>query len=66
MNIKQAKQHLEALARTPAQREALETLYHLACERDNALEQAEREHKQNEKLYRQLDAALALIGEMKA
>ena len=41
MNMSQAVGHLKQLATTPAQLEALATLYALAIERNEALRQAE-------------------------
>lgn len=61
MNLKEALNQLEPLAVTPAQQDALDTLWALACERDDALRQAETEYNRNESLNRQLDAALAMV-----
>ena len=65
VTIKQAMKILKPLASTPAHQEALDVLFALAIERDEVLLQSEAEYCRNEKLNRQLDAALALIREIK-
>lgn len=55
MNIKEAKSALEQLSLNEQQRNALDTLYAMAIERDEALKQAEHEYNLRSELRKKID-----------
>lgn len=63
MNIKEAKSSLEQLSLNEQQRDALDTLYSMAIERDEALKQAEHEHNLRSELRKKIDRIAKLSQE---